>query len=47
MVAPPVTHLMFANDLMLFSTAEQSDVLCLKECLDMYEHWPEQKVLRE
>ena len=36
---PPISHLMFADDLMLFCRATATEVEALKDCLEPYKRW--------
>lgn len=36
--APPVSHLFFADDSLLFFRASVDESLCIKHCLEVYEH---------
>ena len=46
MGGPDFTHVMFADDLMLFSKASSNEVLSLNSCLEKYCHWSGQLVNR-
>ena len=41
---PPISHLMFADDMFLFCRAKIHEVETLKKCLAIYEKWSGQKV---
>lgn len=42
--APSISHLFFADDLMLFCRANRSEVLKLKQCLNTFEKWTGQLI---
>ena len=44
---PHISHLMFADDLMLFCKPTADEVEVLKECLDTYEQWSGQRKNKE
>ena len=46
MGGPDFTHVMFADDLMLFSKASSNEVLSLNSCLEKYCHWSGQLINR-
>ncbi|KAM6559171.1 hypothetical protein CsatA_028410 [Cannabis sativa] len=44
--APPITHLMFADDTILFTRANEKDAKGMVECLSTYEKWSGQSCSR-
>ena len=44
---PPISHLMFADDLMLFCRATATEVEVLKDCLETYKRWSSQCMNKE
>jgi hypothetical protein len=44
---PPITHVMFADDLMLFTKASRKEATVLNECLDTYCLWSGQQINRD
>ena len=44
---PPISHLMFADDLMLLCRAIASEVEVLKDCLETYKPWSSQCMNKE
>ena len=41
---PSLTHVMFADDIMLFTRAKQNEVEVLNECLERYCSWSGQNI---
>ena len=44
---PAITHVMFVDDLMIFSKANRREVGILSDCLETYSQWTGQRVNRE
>jgi hypothetical protein len=42
--SPPVAHLLFADDLMVFSKGNSSEAACILNCLEKFSAWSGQKV---
>jgi hypothetical protein len=42
--SPPITHLLFADDLMIFAKAKANEASSILKCLNKYEEWSGQKV---
>jgi hypothetical protein len=40
----PLNHLLFADDLVIFTTATFSEAIIIKDCLNKYSYWSEQTV---
>jgi hypothetical protein len=45
--SPHVAHLLFADDLMVFSNGKSSEAACILKCLDKFSAWSGQKVNME
>ena len=45
--APPVSHLMFADDTILFCRANKEEAECLDACLEIYGKWSGQEINRQ
>lgn len=43
---PPLSHLLFANDLILFSKANSLDAEAIMQCLNTYGEWSGQSINR-
>lgn len=45
--APSMSHLLFADDLILFAMATLREATKFDECFEKYTAWPDQKLNRE
>jgi hypothetical protein len=41
---PPVSHLLFVDDWMIFSKANAREEIVIHDCLSTYYNWSEQKI---
>ncbi|KAG8372571.1 hypothetical protein BUALT_Bualt12G0079900 [Buddleja alternifolia] len=45
--SPPISHIMYADDLLIFGQAKEDNVECISDCISIYESWSGQMVSKE